>query len=300
MSEQPLLSICIPTYNRADYLTGLLENITGDPAFDDTIEVIINDNASTDNTEKIGSEFAQKYTNIKYFRNQENVRDRNFKICLGNSSGRYLKLINDTVRFKPGALSFFLNIISQNTDNIPIIFSRGGEWCLTNFTTVRNVNELALAQHEQLGWLGQFGLNYEDIDCLDIKRKYYDLQFPQIAWLLEIIKKNKKLRIYSGDFYEIQDDPQKGGYNLFKVQSFQFFTILKDYGLKGHAYEKVKYRIFRKFYLPMYRNFIYEKKSTNFLINNSFFYLLKNYWYNPYFYAGLLKNKLRVLLRGKN
>lgn len=300
MSEQPLLSICIPTYNRADYLTGLLENITDDPAFNDAIEVIINDNASTDNTEKIGSEFAQKHTNIKYFRNQENVRDRNFKICLGHASGRYLKLINDTVRFKPGALSFFLEVIKQNKDNLPILFSRGGEWSLTHTITVRNVNELALTQYEQLGWLGQFGLNRTDDDCLNINKKYYDLQFPQIAWLLEIIKKNGQLKLFPGDFYEIHDDPKKGGYNLFKVQSFQFFTILRDYGLKGKAYEKVKYQIFRKFFLPMYRSFIYEKKETNFITNNSFFYLLKNYWYNPYFYAGLLKNKLRVLLRGKN
>lgn len=52
-NKQPLLSICIPTYNRASYLEGAILNIITDNAFGDEVEIIISDNASTDNTEEI-------------------------------------------------------------------------------------------------------------------------------------------------------------------------------------------------------------------------------------------------------
>ena len=59
-NKQPLLSICIPTYNRAEYLEGALKNIVTDSAFDSRVEVIISDNASTDNTQEVG----KKYSNL--------------------------------------------------------------------------------------------------------------------------------------------------------------------------------------------------------------------------------------------
>ena len=62
--KQPLLSICIPTYNRAEYLVGALENIISDPAFDERVEIVISDNASTDDTENVVGYFIKLYSNI--------------------------------------------------------------------------------------------------------------------------------------------------------------------------------------------------------------------------------------------
>jgi abequosyltransferase len=50
---RPLLSICIPTYNRSQYLKQALETYVSNAAFDDEVEIVISDNASTDNTEKM-------------------------------------------------------------------------------------------------------------------------------------------------------------------------------------------------------------------------------------------------------
>jgi len=52
-NKQPLLSICIPTYNRAEYLEEAIYNIVTDDAFCDKVEIIISDNASTDNTKQV-------------------------------------------------------------------------------------------------------------------------------------------------------------------------------------------------------------------------------------------------------
>lgn len=52
MSEKPLLSICIPTYNRAEYLAKSLDTLVCLPEFNSSeVEVVISDNASTDNTQ---------------------------------------------------------------------------------------------------------------------------------------------------------------------------------------------------------------------------------------------------------
>ncbi len=66
------LSICIPTYNRKECLSQCLESIIKQSVFND-IEIIISDNASTDGTFDIIKEYCDKFSNISYFRNSENI-----------------------------------------------------------------------------------------------------------------------------------------------------------------------------------------------------------------------------------
>ena len=89
--EKPLLSICIPTYNRAEYLAKSLDSLIVQPEFSQ-IEVVISDNASTDNTEEVCKHYREKYPNIVYYRNQENILDRNFPTVLMRGTGAYRKL----------------------------------------------------------------------------------------------------------------------------------------------------------------------------------------------------------------
>ena len=50
----PVLSICIPTYNRCEYLMNNLQHICEHQEYD--FEIIISDNASTDDTYKRDTE----------------------------------------------------------------------------------------------------------------------------------------------------------------------------------------------------------------------------------------------------
>ena len=54
--NKPLLSICIPTYNRAHYLKECLGSIVAqfdDRDVRDNVEVVVSDNASPDNTREL-------------------------------------------------------------------------------------------------------------------------------------------------------------------------------------------------------------------------------------------------------
>jgi glycosyltransferase involved in cell wall biosynthesis len=63
--QNSLLSICIPTFNRAEYLKNTLNSITGQEKIYESCEVIISDNNSTDNTRDIGEYFAEKFENVR-------------------------------------------------------------------------------------------------------------------------------------------------------------------------------------------------------------------------------------------
>lgn len=71
---KPVLSIAIPTYNGAKYIREALDSIiTQLDDVDEEVEIVISDNASTDQTPEIISEYQKKYPFIKYFRNDENL-----------------------------------------------------------------------------------------------------------------------------------------------------------------------------------------------------------------------------------
>jgi glycosyltransferase involved in cell wall biosynthesis len=74
MINNPIISICIPTYNRADFLKICINNIINQDAFSENkIEIVISDNNSPDNTYEVVKTFQKNYSNIKYFKNHENI-----------------------------------------------------------------------------------------------------------------------------------------------------------------------------------------------------------------------------------
>lgn len=73
-NKKPILSICIPTWNRWYSLEHTLKSIIDQDEFISwDIEIVISDNASTDETEIEIWKLCKKYKNIKYFRNKENI-----------------------------------------------------------------------------------------------------------------------------------------------------------------------------------------------------------------------------------
>lgn len=66
------LSICIPTYNRADFLRFLLAQFVAQTVMDFAYEIVISDNASTDNTGAVVEEFIAQGLPIRYFRRDVN------------------------------------------------------------------------------------------------------------------------------------------------------------------------------------------------------------------------------------
>lgn len=86
--EEQLVSIGLPVYNGQRFLRRALDSLLVQDY--KNFELIISDNASTDETSKICLEYAQKDKRIKYIRQKENTGMlKNFTFVLQQSKGKY-------------------------------------------------------------------------------------------------------------------------------------------------------------------------------------------------------------------
>ncbi len=86
-----LVSVFIPTYNAENALEASVESLINQTY--PNIEIIIQDDCSSDNSGRIGRRLAEKYNNVFYYRNNANVgcyKTRNNAIR--SSNGRYLAI----------------------------------------------------------------------------------------------------------------------------------------------------------------------------------------------------------------
>lgn len=136
VDNNKILSICIPTYNRADFLLDCLNSIVeqfSDDAVLSQVEIVISDNYSLDNTGGVVKKFQEKYKNIKYFKNKSNIGfDRNLLNTIEKSSGEYCLTLGDDDAIFPGALSLLLNKIQTIKASYFILNSWGYDHFLNN------------------------------------------------------------------------------------------------------------------------------------------------------------------------
>lgn len=89
-SETPLLSIGLPVYNGQNYLHAAIQSLLAQTFAD--FELIICDNASTDQTSEICRHYADRDARIRYHRNPINLGAApNFNRCFELATGKYFK-----------------------------------------------------------------------------------------------------------------------------------------------------------------------------------------------------------------
>ena len=92
----PLLSFCIPTYNRSRYLESLLETLTLQlDGFPYPYEIVIADNASPDRTGDVAREFGERLP-IRYLRHDHDIGCfPNVQFVMLQAAGRYVVYLSD-------------------------------------------------------------------------------------------------------------------------------------------------------------------------------------------------------------
>ncbi|MFQ1917378.1 glycosyltransferase family 2 protein [Aeromonas veronii] len=121
-----LLSINIPTFNRASYLHGLLLSIFESKPFSDIdcLEVNVLDNASEDNTSFVAAEFA-KYNNFNYIQNPINVGPmKNIQMAHRVGSGKYVWVIGDDDYLIENKLQEIVSFLNQSPDVLLLSYVR--------------------------------------------------------------------------------------------------------------------------------------------------------------------------------
>ncbi|MEP6835995.1 MAG: glycosyltransferase family 2 protein [Gemmatimonas sp.] len=119
MTGAPLLSVCVPTYQRAALLRVMLQALLPQAAeFGLQVEVCIADNASTDATESIvaAATAAHPARCVNYIKRDANVGPvRNYVYCATQqATGEYVWALGDDDLLLPGALRRVVTAIQNN------------------------------------------------------------------------------------------------------------------------------------------------------------------------------------------
>ena len=112
----PLLTIAIPTWNRAAYLAQnlaqLRSELSGKPL--GQVEVLVSDNNSPDSTPAVVQNATQSGMSIRYVRNDKNLGwALNFAQCFDLARGKYVLLLGDDDLLVDGALALVLSRLVQ-------------------------------------------------------------------------------------------------------------------------------------------------------------------------------------------
>ncbi len=90
---KPLISVCLITYNHKDYINNAIESILKQKGLkEESWEIIIADDCSTDNTQTIISDYKKKYPKrINTILHKMNIgADKNFIGLLAKAKGKYI------------------------------------------------------------------------------------------------------------------------------------------------------------------------------------------------------------------
>ncbi len=293
-----LVSICIPTYNRAEILDKTLASLVLETSFlVGQIEICISDNASLDNTEEVVQKYAAKYKNIIYHRNQVNtgIIDDNFPIAGSLASGTFIKFLNDYAYFISGELDHLIQFIESNKTEKPILFFPNNN--IRDKTSIIYCDSLdSFVQKSSFWttWIFTAGFWREDFLSI-IDRDRYAKKF---MWCpdnyLRLVNSGRKVIIYNVKICKFHTLKHKGGYNMYEIFIDNYLELydyyLKSGNLSPRIFHKEKICLYKNYLIPTTINYLTSKNTIySFELKGAAKKLFQNYWYYPYFYLGIIK-----------
>ncbi len=111
--DKPKVSVCMPCYNRQDYIGEAIESVLAQSFRD--FELVITDNCSTDGTVEIIKKYALKDSRIRFYVNDSNlgpISNFNKSILLG--SGQYINFLLSDDMLAPRCLEVFVDVMDKN------------------------------------------------------------------------------------------------------------------------------------------------------------------------------------------
>lgn len=285
-----ILTIAIPTYNRAPYLEECLSRIILQTnEYVDDIEILISDNCSTDKTKEIVQNYIDKGINLTYNRNIENLgMDDNFIYCFKNAKSKYVWLLGDDDYIVNGAIKRILKILKENN------------FGLIHLDNNKNINEFKIYYDVSfflqnisyyITFISGNIVKTEVIPNIDFL-KYKRSQISQVpVYLRAAIQEKENIIVYFQTLDVGADSKTNGGYNIFEVFVENYLNIIKDFKiiLGVRWYEVEKYKLFRNFiWAWMNRLLINSNHNFRFKTDKWLYIILNKYWYEPYLYPILM------------
>jgi abequosyltransferase len=316
-----LLTIAIPTYNRAHYLDLCLRQIARQyPAVHEAVEVLVSNNRSTDNTDDVVENYRDRLA-IRYFKNKENIgAERNLVQCFIQSSGKYILILSDDDLLLDGTLERLITYIRQEEYGIVYINACSYK---ENFISERPT-DLKIGRKQEYSDIKVFlkrihyfftfisgnVVNRSLIDPDFNPANFLDTNIVQLGWTFSALFRAKK-NLYVEEIMISAKTDNSGGYLLGRVFGTNMNRIFRHFierGVPPDHFDIIN-RALASYFFP-WHIFQTRRKKENFLDEDYFhelFPVFKSYWqfwiytvpniYLPTVWLGSFKNFKLGLLR---
>ncbi|MBU3191620.1 glycosyltransferase [Clostridium bowmanii] len=280
--NNPLISICIPTYNRAIQLEKCLNSIYSQIGNDSLFEVFVTNNNSTDNSEDIINKFLNLYDNLTYNKNKTNIGpDKNIALTIEKSKGIYFILHGDDDYFKENTIYPLMDVINKNTASSLLFIN-----VLSNKNDVviyNGIDEFLQATSIAASFISSIIIKREAFNKIEEPFKYVDTSFNQIYLQYNILLDNPTFTLINRSIFNYEGT-NPSGYNFGKVFIKNYLDILYyfiPYGLNQNLISRDKLQILQTTLLPWYRRIIENKIDID--TENYDDYFIEYYKDEPYF-----------------
>lgn len=286
----PLLSICIPIYNRKQYLQMMLERFLEDKElFQNEIHLFISDNGSSDNLQGIANEYQAKGLTLEYNRNQENLgMDGNYVTCLKRSKGKYVWLLgSDDIPIS----GYIQNIVKAlRGKDYGFMYLNCSDKKFDHVTEFRDSDQFLEVLSYWSTYISSSIVNSKLAHQFDYS-KYMGSLFCFLPLFLSTIISSEVNAVFPSLQKEPQED-KTDPYNLFKIFIVNLHHIYLEYvgnGLIRRAtFEKIKkeeYLIFISDHIL--KLYIFNENPSGFDKHGAAGIIWSNYWKYGYFYRSL-------------
>lgn len=122
IEKQPLVSLCIPTYNGEEFITEAILSVLQQTY--SSVEIIISDDNSTDGTVELVKSIQNNdsLVNIRIFQHQRYGLAGNWNFCISQAKGKYIKFLMQDDLLEPECIEEMVNLAEQD-DEVGLVFS---------------------------------------------------------------------------------------------------------------------------------------------------------------------------------
>lgn len=300
-----MLSICIPTYNRADVLKECIDAIVHHKLVETgNIEIVVCDNASTDGTDAVMKTY-QDLEYVKYIQNEKNIGVRyNTLKVVDCATGTFRKLLNDYSIFTEDGLRYLYEAVISNMKDRPVLLFDAGKDESPTEITCHNIDDFVRSIGYRLTWMGVYGYWEEDWKELTDREKFTDKTFTTIDWLVQMFKRKRKAIVYQFNYTTNGVfNRTKRGYKFFKVFIQDYLDIWSVY-VENRTISPALYNWIKKnlwpFAMGYSKNLLILRNDSNFDAREGWQILLKYYGKEWYFWWAWIAFPFDVIKRRIN
>lgn len=238
INDEILLSIIIPVYNVEKYITKCLKSVFKN--LPKKTEVIIINDGSPDNSEKIITNFARKYKQIKYIKKENGGLSSVKNLGLKLAKGRYVIFLDSDDYVSSNMYETMLKkIIDTDADLVYCDVLMTYEDGKVNYVTMKN-----MARNDQLMQILDGNLMAASWNKMVKKELYDGLEFPEglnnedIAVSPILFLRSKKIEYIQSPFYKYVQRTgsiQNSGFNEKRFVIFKTAKICFD-AIKNYDY----------------------------------------------------------------